>query len=809
MSLPSAFALLFQSNSRQYAGNMRTFWESIRLRSLAVKAGEAAAGVDLPRILPSPMGEWKGLARRGLDPFDPEFAAVSEVLSQSPEVLPRLAQGAGEPYLPIEALRDFDLGQRLFLGAAPARTFLSSGTTQSSRSTSHYSAAGLEAYRWGSLYTFRSVLSRVLGVAPEGVQGFSLIPSVAEWPDSSLAQMVAWIGEVLPLQYVTPEVFSVPGAGCDEPRTLGTRVQPIWLFATAFHLVDLIDRGQAHALPPGSVVIETGGTKGRARSVTRAELYTMIEGALGVPAERIVSEYGMCELASQAYDFVDGAEWNTSRPRTFRFPAWVRVSTVTGVGSAQASGQGALLVDDPLRFDYPWPLRTEDLVALEKNGNQASFQLLGRLDRAPLKGCSLLAEREPSLARPAALTTASLHGAALSLGLRPAGGSPSGLATGAHGGAMLTRAARLWSAMTRWLDDHIVEALALELGSHAAAAAARADLQRSLPATPAALVEAARTAAGADLPGRWLFILPRSHSLVGLYPIAMGYVLGLEMTVRVPEPLAQERSVIGRFLRLIGALPEAHLQVVPPTFRIVPGAMLEEVDAVLAYGADETIEGLQRSATLPVRGFGGRLGLSLATAQGFQDQVPAIVRDAFTLCQRGCMATRLLIVHDPDGVLTPQGVACVLQDAVQAFWQAEIPWSMAVALDPEAFRLKQLGFFPQGGSDPCGPLVAVRTIDLATLESDLSHEVLARVPFTLPVVLQQGGSLPTFVQALTTLFQAWPPLAACSVPLDLLSAMQASGDGSSFAFRVLGTANAPVWDGTHEGFSLFSSAVLS
>ncbi len=61
-------------------------------------------------------------------------------------------------------------------------------------------------------------------------------------------------------------------------------------------------------MPEGSIVIETGGTKGKTRSVTREELYTLISNCFSVDRNHIVSEYGMCELASQAYDFVENPQ---------------------------------------------------------------------------------------------------------------------------------------------------------------------------------------------------------------------------------------------------------------------------------------------------------------------------------------------------------------------------------------------------------------------------------------------------------------------------------------------------------------------
>ncbi len=58
------------------------------------------------------------------------------------------------------------------------------------------------------------------------------------------------------------------------------RMQPVCLAATAFALVHLLDALDAHRparhVPPGSRVMETGGFKGRSRTVPREELYDRI-----------------------------------------------------------------------------------------------------------------------------------------------------------------------------------------------------------------------------------------------------------------------------------------------------------------------------------------------------------------------------------------------------------------------------------------------------------------------------------------------------------------------------------------------------
>jgi len=82
--------------------------------------------------------------------------------------------------------------------------------------------------------------------------------------------------------------------------------QALLMLGTAFSFVHLLDYLAEHdlrfELPPGSGVLETGGYKGRSRSLPKAALHALISQRLGILPERIVGEYGMSELSSQAYD---------------------------------------------------------------------------------------------------------------------------------------------------------------------------------------------------------------------------------------------------------------------------------------------------------------------------------------------------------------------------------------------------------------------------------------------------------------------------------------------------------------------------
>ena len=99
-------------------------------------------------------------------------------------------------------------------------------------------------------------------------------------------------------------------------------------FAFVFLLDELARRGRTLALPPGARIMETGGFKGRSRELGRDALYAEIEQRLGVPAARIVNQYGMTELGSQFHDSILRLP---GEPRRKLGPPWARVKLVEPV----------------------------------------------------------------------------------------------------------------------------------------------------------------------------------------------------------------------------------------------------------------------------------------------------------------------------------------------------------------------------------------------------------------------------------------------------------------------------------------------
>jgi hypothetical protein len=177
-------------------------------------------------------------------------------------------------------------------------------------------------------------------------------------------------------------------------RNASASGQPLLVLGTAFSYVHLLDhlaeRDLRLTLPPGSCALETGGYKGRSRTLPKAGLHALISQRLDIPPDLIVCEYGMSELSSQAYDATLGPSRSTLHaPRPFRFPPWARVQLISPeTGREVGEGEtGLIRVLDLANVYSVMAIQTEDLGTRRGDG----FALAGRAALAEPRGCSLQA----------------------------------------------------------------------------------------------------------------------------------------------------------------------------------------------------------------------------------------------------------------------------------------------------------------------------------------------------------------------------------------------------------------------------------
>lgn len=299
------------------------------------------------------------------------------------------------PAMPAAAFKEFDL--TCLTDAARSYVFHSSGTTDQRPSRHYHCAESLAVYEAALLSWFqahRCGPARLL----------LLTPPPAQAPNSSLVHMF----DVIRKFDGAPESAFVGRTNREGAWELDFEValtalheagglnHPVFLLGTAFSFVHLLDemaqRNLSLTLPANSAVMETGGYKGRSRSLPKSELHALIGERLGVPDARILCEYGMSELSSQAYDraLSQPASGSPTSPsaRQFAFPPWARVQVMSPeTGREVGEGEtGILRIFDLANVFSVLAVQTEDLAI--RHGER--FELIGRAQLAEARGCSLM-----------------------------------------------------------------------------------------------------------------------------------------------------------------------------------------------------------------------------------------------------------------------------------------------------------------------------------------------------------------------------------------------------------------------------------
>ena len=278
------------------------------------------------------------------------------------------------------------------------RVFRTSGTTGTGRRGEHH-VLDLDLYKHSLIPNMRRHLYGDAEAASRPI--LALTPAPSRVPESSLSFMLGTALDVLSGGeggFFVTEDGVIDTVGLSEALVEATASgTPILLAGTAFAFVHwlewLQERGGGFALPPGSLIMETGGFKGRSRVLERPEFYASLSEAHGVPVEGIVNEYGMTELLSQFYDgpVYDGrgvaTPEMTLEARRHVPPPWVRTRVLdANTLSALPNGEPGLLCHyDLANAGSVMAVLTEDLGVAFDDG----FRVLGRAQGAEPRGCSL------------------------------------------------------------------------------------------------------------------------------------------------------------------------------------------------------------------------------------------------------------------------------------------------------------------------------------------------------------------------------------------------------------------------------------
>lgn len=321
---------------------------------------------------------------------NPAYRTVALSRSTTPDTLTDWRLIPAVPTAGFKELEFTSIGS-----AGRERVFHSSGTTSQRPSRHVHHQDSLAIYADSAWQWFR----RHFCQAPQTWDLRVLMPPPTAAPNSSLVYMCEVIRRRLnagPSAFLGSADSSFawhlePDAVLKSLRAAAGGSQPVALLGTAFSFVQLLDQPAVSAkpleLPLGSCIMETGGYKGRSRILPKADLHRLISEGLGVAPDRIISEYGMSELSSQAYDTrLDEPQVD----RVFHFPPWARIEIISPEsGRPVAEGEtGLIRVYDLANVYSVLAIQTEDLGV--RRG--AGFELAGRAEFAEPRGCSLMSQ---------------------------------------------------------------------------------------------------------------------------------------------------------------------------------------------------------------------------------------------------------------------------------------------------------------------------------------------------------------------------------------------------------------------------------
>lgn len=165
-------------------------------------------------------------------------------------------------------------------------------------------------------------------------------------------------------------------------RVASARGEPLLLLATSFALALLGDvQREGFVVAEGSVVMTTGGFKGRTREIPPDLLARQTASLFGIPQAQIIGEYGMTELTSQLYEDAEGV---------FVPPPWLRVTAVDPetLEPVPVGEEGLARFVDLGNVDSAVAVVTQDVIRAQGDG----VLLLGRKPGSIARGCSLAIE---------------------------------------------------------------------------------------------------------------------------------------------------------------------------------------------------------------------------------------------------------------------------------------------------------------------------------------------------------------------------------------------------------------------------------
>lgn len=270
------------------------------------------------------------------------------------------------PFLPVEFFKSHKI---LSCSDEVERIFSSSGTTGAVQSQHFVTDLRIyeESFSRGFEYFYGSI---------EDYTILALLPGYLERQGSSLIYMVDHL--------IKASASKDSGFYLNELHELSellikldSKGEKVLLIGVTYALLDLIER-QKFKLK-NTIVMETGGMKGKRKELIRSELHEVLSEGFGL--DNIHSEYGMTELLSQAYSLGGGV---------FETPPWMKIfirDTEDPFHTLDNGRTGGINIVDLANVNSCSFIATQDL---GRKISEHKFEILGRFDHSDIRGCNLM-----------------------------------------------------------------------------------------------------------------------------------------------------------------------------------------------------------------------------------------------------------------------------------------------------------------------------------------------------------------------------------------------------------------------------------
>lgn len=270
------------------------------------------------------------------------------------------------PFLPIQFFKSHKVVSSKLTAQ---RIFLSSGTTGSEQSMHFVTDLGIyeESFTKGFEHFYGAISEYTV---------LALLPSYLERDGSSLIYMVN--------DFIQKSKNGKSGFYLNNLEELAQNLaeldkknEKILLIGVSFALLDLVEKHKFQL--NNTIVMETGGMKGRRKELIRSALHQILSEGFGV--DNIHSEYGMTELLSQAYSKGNGI---------FECPPWMKIlmrDTEDALTILPEGKSGGINIIDLANSNSCSFIATQDLGKTYTNG---TFEVLGRFDNSDIRGCNLM-----------------------------------------------------------------------------------------------------------------------------------------------------------------------------------------------------------------------------------------------------------------------------------------------------------------------------------------------------------------------------------------------------------------------------------